>query len=71
MINAKEELLEHLQKIGRVVLCFKIAYENLKGERVVFVLKMNHTPEEFNDALDKLDFRYDIEYGEQKLYGAI
>ena len=72
MINAKKELLKHLQEIGRVVICFRIDYDDYSdGKRTVSVLKMNHTSEEFNDALDKLDSRYDNGYGLQELYGTI
>lgn len=34
-------------------------------------LKVNHTQEELNEFLKKMDFRYNNGYGSQELYGTV
>lgn len=73
MINAKEELLEHLQ--GKdVVKCawfsdFDADYRFTKGNR--WLLRENYSRREWETLMDSLDFEYHNGYGGQNLFGVI
>lgn len=63
MRNAKQEFLQHIEKLS--VKCAIITSPK------TVVLKLHHTKEEFDTFLEKIDFKYDGGYGEQELYGII
>lgn len=64
MLNAKQELLEHIEQ--RTIKCaiVSLGYENRK----MFHLRVGDDPNVF---FDQLDFGYDASYGSQELFGLI
>jgi len=85
MINAKEELLNHLtslnEKKGKAI---SIKCASIKCERSSYwaddnqyvgappiKLKEGYTPTEYEKFLEKLNFEYDNGYGSQELSGTI
>lgn len=78
MRNAKEELLNILDRTGSVIKCAYIRCErNDYWHEEDYVqsdpisLKEGHTPEEYKEFLDKLNFEYDAGYGGQELFGTV
>lgn len=78
MRNAKEELLNILDRTGSVIKCAHIRCERndyWHEENYVqsdpISLKEGHTPEEYKEFLDKLNFEYDAGYGGQELFGTV
>lgn len=73
MINAKEELLEHLQ--GKdVVKCawFSDFYADCRFTKDnIWVLRENYSRREWEALMRSLDFEYDNGYGGQNLFGII
>jgi hypothetical protein len=69
-INAKEELLEIINKIkreyGAEVLCASINFDN-----EVIELNKGYIEEEFDFFLSRLDFEYQNGYGIQGLFGVV
>lgn len=67
MKNAKEELLRELnQKWIAPIKCAAV-----ECGKIVAKLKVGHTPQEFTEFLEKLDFEYDAGYGAQTLFGTV
>jgi hypothetical protein len=72
MINAKDELLEALEGIDAGVRCATIVHKpDCPGSSTEVSLKVGHTPADFEEFLDQLDFDYDNGYGIQELYGYV
>jgi len=75
--NAKTELLETVGT--NKVLCIEIAYtpsslwgeEDEPEEHFIATLPVNHTEDEYEKFIDRLDFDYDSGYGGQELFGTI
>ncbi len=63
MINAKDELLEHVE--GMVVEFVRIAYRKGYDERPLFI------DGSLEDAIKFLDFSYDDGFGSQELFGFV
>ena len=73
MINAKEELEQFLEnkakvKCAEIVIGYQYAGEEECPE---YVLKVNHSEQEYNDFLKSLDINYYNGYGTQELYGTV
>lgn len=74
--NALNELVCTL---GDSASCYKvddikwavIKHIPLSGESKFIVLKENHSTDELNEFLNKLDFNYDNDYGSQEVYGYV
>jgi hypothetical protein len=84
MINAKEELLEHLMHLNKkknkvisikcaIVKCERNSYwdDDDYVQPPPVLLKEGYTPEEYEEFLQKLNFEYDAGYGGQELFGTI
>jgi hypothetical protein len=76
MANAKEELLDHLERVKGVIKCATIShgnnwYSDENGEKPSIDLKEGYTPAEYEEFLSKLDFEYDSGYGGQELFGTV
>ena len=78
MRNAKQELLKVLESIPDYahelkVVCASITFgeEDYCDKPKEFILKENHTVEQFNAFIESLDFEYDAGYGYQNLFGTI
>lgn len=79
MTNAKEELLSVFNRTGSVVKCAYIKCErgsywddnDSYVEPAPILLKEGHTPAEYEEFLEKLNFEYDGGYGGQELYGRV
>jgi hypothetical protein len=73
MSNAKQELEKLLEGKAKVK-CAKITkgyqYDD-EDQCPEYVLKLNHSEQEYNDFLKSLDFEYDSGYGGQELYGIV
>ena len=73
MSNAKKELEQLLQGKAKVK-CAKITkgyqYDD-EDQCPEYVLKINHSEQDFNVFLKSLDFEYDSGYGGQELYGTV
>lgn len=75
--NAKTEFLEIVGT--NKVLCAEIAYtpsslwgeEDQPEEHFIAILPVNHTQDEYEKFIDRLDFDYDSGYGGQELFGII
>ena len=63
MINAKEEILDHIR--GKDVEFLRVAYIERYGEKGLRI------DGELNDCVKLLDFLYDDGFGSQKLFGFI
>ena len=68
MINAREELLEILEKKKINEKKIKCAYI-ICGKEII--LKIDYTEEEYENFLNELDFKYYAGYGGQELYGHV
>lgn len=67
MINAKEELLEHIKQ--RTIKCATVSLGHEYDEnRKTFHLRVG---DDLNFFLDQLNFTYDDGYGGQELFGLI
>jgi hypothetical protein len=72
MTNAKEELLEILQKNNLILKCASISYDRYYMDKTIdFSLKVGYSVDEIQKFLDSLDFVYDAGYGSQELYGLV
>lgn len=75
MANAKKEFLEHIG--DRLVTCAKLNYgefyndETQEYETTHINLPVSYTPEQYQEFLKSLDFKYDDGYGAQNLFGTI
>ena len=70
MINARFEFVQ-MFKDKRVV-CAQIETDSLdKDGGPIYYLKAPHTPEEYKQFLEQLDFEYDNGYGLQFLHGTV
>ena len=69
MINAKEELLEHVEDRKVLAICIRVGDDCDLEER--YYLETNYTVEYWNMFLECLDFEYDNDYGTQELFGII
>ena len=74
MINAKQELLIELKQKPKVK-CAKITtgqyWRNTDPDTPKYLLKVDHTKEDYMTFLESLDFSYDNGYGGQNLYGMV
>ena len=71
MTCVKQELLDVLTDKAPIK-CALLYTENGWGEPCTeYVLPVNHTPEQLEAFLDRLDFNYDSGYGGQVLFGTI
>jgi hypothetical protein len=75
-MNAKQELISHLLRLDKKMLCAKITHENpYRFEDGVtpptYILKLGHTSADYNKFLDSLDFDYSNGYGLPNLFGMI
>ena len=75
MRNAKQEFMQHVED-PESVLCATINHEYLGWydddiEPVSCNLPVNHTPEQYHQFVESLDFNYDNGYGGQELFGYI
>jgi hypothetical protein len=70
--NAKQELISALSTFAKIK-CASIIKEvyYANDDRQSFNLKVNHTPEDYANFLNKLDFEYDAGYGSQNLDGIV
>ena len=68
MLNAKSEFLDHVG--AKSVKCVLIKYGYF-GVPEVFKLKLEHTPKQYEDFLNQIDFFYDNGYGGQEIEGII
>ena len=66
-MNAKNELIEFLTQKAQV----KCAIIEYVPNHTTYILKINHTEEDFQNFLESLDFEYDEDYGLQELSGTI
>jgi hypothetical protein len=73
MINARKELIEYLKGRAKVKCAEIVKGDGFDPEDppVKFLLKVNHSNEEYNAFLDSLNFKYHNGYGGQELYGTI
>jgi len=80
MVNAKEELLSVLERVGGEIKCAHIYggpghfYWDDHDNYITkdpFLLKEGYTQEEYTEFLSKLDFKYDSGYGGQELFGTV
>lgn len=79
MTNAKEELLNALERTEGVVKCAYIkcqrdSYWDDSDDYIQpapILLKEGYTPTDYTEFLDKLNFEYDAGYGGQELYGMV
>jgi len=78
MKNAKHEFMQHVEHVEylEAVLCATITYSNCMlfgGDYTTesFNLSVNHTPEQYHQFVESLDFNYDNGYGGQELFGCI
>lgn len=74
MTNAKIELQRMLAHINVPVKCALIHSDTTWEEDTpTFItgLKVNHTPAEFNDFMNSLDFQYNSGFGSQNLFGTV
>ena len=73
MSNAKKELEQFLEGKAKVK-CAEITkgyqYDD-EDQCPKYVLKLNHSEQEYSDFLNSLDFEYDSGYGGQELYGTV
>lgn len=71
MSNAKKELEQLLEGKAKVK-CAEITKGYQYDDQCTkYVLKVNHSEQEYNEFLNLLDFEYDSGYGGQELYGTI
>ena len=63
MINAKDELLEHIE--GKAVEFVRVGYRKNYGERPLLI------DGSLEDSIKFLDFTYDSGYGSQELFGFV
>ena len=79
MTNAKEELQGILERTKSVIKCAYITTTRFNYwddhdnyvEPAPILLKEGHTPAEYEEFLQKLDFEYDSGYGGQELHGTV
>ena len=78
MVNAKGELLSHLERNKSIIKCATINCslsdwyrEELTEDRRSIDLKEGYTQEEYEEFLHRLDFEYDNGYGGQQVYGTV
>jgi hypothetical protein len=75
MQNAKDELLKHIG--NKTIKCAYILYgddyydTDEPDPRKHIILKVKHTPKEWEEFLKELNFMYDSGYGGQELFGNI
>lgn len=69
MINAKEEFLDHVNKMD--ILCCDISKEIEYDHFKNYCLTTGYTTEDYDEFIRKLDFKYDNGYGSQNLFGTI
>lgn len=71
-MNAKQELLEHIEEISKTIKCATIKFEgDINLPSITINLKSNYSTKEYNDFLDMLNIEYDNGYGSQELFGTI
>ena len=77
-INAKKEILEFLKEdsvVNKKIKCAIINYDNKHSEidddEHVFILKINHTNDDFKSFLSQLNFKFEYGWGTSMLYGSI
>jgi len=76
MVNAKEELEYHIEKIGGIsqVKCAKIGYGGRPGllaHDEEYALKVGFSEEDYLEFINSLDFGYNNGYGSQKFFGTV
>lgn len=79
-MNAKKELLAVLENIKdnlnfepkvKCALILKLDTDSDNLEERPIVLKQNHTEQDYQEFLSKLDFDYDAGYGLQEIFGSV
>ena len=76
-MNAKQELINFLYVCSKdfaaeKVTCGKVShYDYQSGQFSEVVLKVGHTPEQFDEFMNKMDFKYDNGFGNQEVCGTI
>lgn len=70
MTNAKEELLRLLEGKAKIK-CAEITKGYQYNDEKQYILKVNHTEEEFQSFLESLNFNYYSGYGGQELFGTV
>jgi len=72
-MNAKEEFLKVTKDFK--VICAEIdnnkSWYEADERKPTYLLKIGHTPEEYKDFVNSLNFNYDNGFGGQELYGTI
>lgn len=69
-MNAKEELQQEFDRIGKKPMCAIIRRERYE-DNVIALLKKGHTDLEFEEFMNELDFEYYAGYGSQELFGTV
>lgn len=78
-MNAKQEFLQHIQRIQKRfdqfgVLCAQIKFgdwSNSEDQREYYILTTGYTQEEWQQFLSDIDKNYNSGYGSQNLFGTI
>lgn len=68
MLNARQELEEHLKEWNLTLLAAEIQIDNPKRNPILYP---DHTEEELATFYEQLDFEYDNGYGSQNIFGIL
>ena len=75
MINAKEELIKHIEEYSLKLKCASITHEKSHRSRDIshglIELNVNHTTDDSDKFFEKLDFSYDNGFGLLELCGTL
>ena len=69
MRNAKVEFLKAVEDQGGVK-CASIQFDDNEPQTSI-VLKVNHSEQDYDDFLDRLNFNYNNGFGRQMIFGTI
>ena len=58
MINAKDEFLEHIERVHSFVKCAFLHYKDIN-----YILKVDHMERDYDIFLKSIDFEYDNGFG--------
>ena len=67
LVNVRKEFIESVRGAGKI----KCAYVGLYGAGVIHSLECNYTQAQYDKFLEALDFEYEAELFEDKLFGTI
>lgn len=71
-MNAKQELIENLNKAGSKMKCAAISYRTRDHfDNADINLKVNYTEYEYFTFMARLNFEYNAGYGAQELFGTV